>query len=94
MTDLVLIGIGTGNPDHVTMQGAQAIRAADLILIPRKGANKADLAGVREEIIRKVTDTPPQIELVELPSHQTKKTLEDNSELKEKPRDGFRTTFN
>ena len=37
MIDLSLIGIGTGNPDHVTFQGAQAIRSADLILIPHKG---------------------------------------------------------
>ncbi|WP_170529104.1 precorrin-6A synthase (deacetylating) [Ruegeria arenilitoris] len=71
MIDLVLIGIGTGNPDHVTFQGAQAIRAADLILIPRKGANKADLAGVREEIIRKVTDTPPQIAYFDIPERRS-----------------------
>lgn len=70
MIDLVLIGIGTGNPDHVTFQGAQAIRAADLILIPRKGTNKADLAGVREEIIRKVTDTPPQIAYFDIPERR------------------------
>ncbi|SHF26824.1 precorrin-6A synthase (deacetylating) [Ruegeria intermedia] len=71
MTDLVLIGIGTGNPDHVTFQGAQAIRAADLILIPRKGANKADLAGVREEIIRNVTDTLPQIAYFDIPERRS-----------------------
>ncbi|WP_170363066.1 precorrin-6A synthase (deacetylating) [Ruegeria arenilitoris] len=71
MIDLVLIGIGTGNPDHVTFQGAQAIRAADLILIPRKGANKADLAGVREEIIHKVTDTPPQISYFDIPERRS-----------------------
>ncbi len=49
--ELTLIGIGTGNPDHLTAQGAQAMRAADLILIPRKGADKADLAELRERII-------------------------------------------
>jgi precorrin-6A synthase len=51
MFDLTLIGIGTGNPDHVTAQGTKAIRAADLILIPRKGGDKGDLAGIRETII-------------------------------------------
>ncbi|WP_170438633.1 precorrin-6A synthase (deacetylating) [Ruegeria arenilitoris] len=71
MIDLVLIGIGTGNPDHVTFQGAQAIRAADLILIPRKGANKADLAGVREGIIRKVAGTPPQIAYFDIPERRS-----------------------
>lgn len=54
MIDLWLIGIGTGNPDHVTFQAAAAIRKADFILIPRKGPNKADLADIRHQIIAKV----------------------------------------
>ena len=71
MFDLTLIGIGTGNLDHVTFQGAQAIRAADLILIPRKGENKADLAGLREQIIAQVTDTPPQIAYFDIPKRRS-----------------------
>ncbi|MCG7518932.1 precorrin-6A synthase (deacetylating) [Ruegeria sp. Ofav3-42] len=70
MYDLTLIGIGTGNPDHVTFQGAQAIRNADVILIPRKGENKADLAGLREEIITQVTDTPPKIAYFDIPKRR------------------------
>lgn len=50
MIDLALIGIGTGNPDHVTMQATQAIAAADLLLIPLKGEDKDDLAGLRRHI--------------------------------------------
>ncbi|WP_299945594.1 precorrin-6A synthase (deacetylating) [uncultured Ruegeria sp.] len=72
MYDLTLIGIGTGNPDHLTFQGAQAIRAADLILIPRKGENKADLAGLREDIIAQVTDTPPVIAYFDVPKRRAK----------------------
>lgn len=71
MIELTLIGIGTGNPDHVTFQGARAIRDADLILIPRKGENKADLAGLREEIIAAVTDTPPQIAYFDIPKRRS-----------------------
>ncbi|WP_170349257.1 precorrin-6A synthase (deacetylating) [Ruegeria atlantica] len=70
MFELSLIGIGTGNPDHVTLQGANAIRDADLILIPHKGENKADLAGLREEIIAAVTDTPPQIAYFDIPKRR------------------------
>jgi precorrin-6A synthase len=51
MKRLVLIGIGTGNPDHVTVQAARAINAADLILIPHKGPDKADLADLRQRIL-------------------------------------------
>ena len=67
MFDLTLIGIGTGNPDHVTFQGARAIREADLVLIPRKGANKSDLADLREAIIARVTDTPPPVAYFDMP---------------------------
>ncbi|SLN16076.1 precorrin-6A synthase (deacetylating) [Ruegeria meonggei] len=70
MFDLTLIGIGTGNPNHLTYQGARAIRTADLILIPRKGENKADLVGLREEIITQVTDTPPLIAYFDIPKRR------------------------
>ncbi|SPJ30155.1 precorrin-6A synthase (deacetylating) [Falsiruegeria mediterranea] len=70
MYELNLIGIGTGNPDHVTFQGAQAIREADLILIPRKGENKADLAGLREQIIAQVTETPPETAYFDIPKRR------------------------
>lgn len=50
MIELSLIGIGTGNPGHVTAQAVAAMNAADLILIPLKGAEKSDLAGLRRAI--------------------------------------------
>ena len=51
---LFLIGIGTGNPDHVTVQARKTMRDADLILIPRKGSAKSDLADLRREICDRV----------------------------------------
>ena len=50
MIELLLIGIGTGNPDHITRQAEKAITSADLIMIPTKGDNKADLADLRHDI--------------------------------------------
>lgn len=47
---LTLIGIGTGNPDHVTIQGTRAIAEADLLLVPLKGDEKDDLAALRRHI--------------------------------------------
>lgn len=58
MISLSLIGIGTGNPDHVTLQGVKALNAADLILIPLKGAEKDDLAGLRREICAGLLSNP------------------------------------
>lgn len=51
---LTLIGIGTGNIDHLTLQAAKAINAQDVILIPRKGPDKADLAELRMRICQEV----------------------------------------
>ncbi|MFM7442877.1 MAG: precorrin-6A synthase (deacetylating) [Tabrizicola sp.] len=68
MIELFLIGIGTGNPDHVTAEAAKAIAAADLILVPLKGEDKADLAGLRLEICRAhVTNPLTKVETFDLP---------------------------
>lgn len=57
--ELLLIGIGTGNPEHLTLQAIRALRSADLVLVPRKGAGRDELADLRlalcTEILR---DTP------------------------------------
>ncbi|MGH7088511.1 MAG: precorrin-6A synthase (deacetylating) [Stellaceae bacterium] len=53
MRTLLVIGIGTGNPEHMTIQGIKALNSADFVLIPRKGESKADLAELRREICRR-----------------------------------------
>ena len=50
MIELTLIGIGPGNPRALTLQAIDAMRAQEVILIPRKGADKDDLAGLRRAI--------------------------------------------
>ncbi len=47
---LSLIGIGCGDPDQLTLSAVRAINAADLILIPRKGEEKKELADLRRTI--------------------------------------------
>ena len=51
---LSLIGIGCGDPEQLTLAAVRAINAADLILIPRKGEEKSDLAELRREICARV----------------------------------------
>lgn len=51
ITDLWLVGIGTGSPAHVTLEGMQALRDAAVILVPNKGAGKDDLAAMRHRIL-------------------------------------------
>ena len=47
---LSLIGIGCGDPEQLTRAAIRAINAADLILIPRKGSEKSELADLRRTI--------------------------------------------
>lgn len=51
MIELALIGIGTGNPDHVTLQAVEAMNTADLIMIPVKGPEKTELAELRRTLL-------------------------------------------
>ncbi|MFW8594918.1 precorrin-6A synthase (deacetylating) [Cribrihabitans neustonicus] len=68
MIDLTLIGIGTGNPQHMTLQAVAALNAQDVILIPTKGAGKDDLAGLRKEICAQaITGGGPRIVEFALP---------------------------
>lgn len=47
---LCLIGIGCGDPGLLTRRAIEAINAADLILIPRKGEEKSALCDLRRAI--------------------------------------------
>ena len=58
MISLCLVGIGTGNPDHITRQGVAALNAADVILVPHKGAGKSDLAALRLALCAAVVTNP------------------------------------
>lgn len=68
MTTLWLIGIGTGNPDHVTGQAIRALNGADLILIPRKGEAKSDLADLRRQILSRVLTAPVPVADYDVPT--------------------------
>ena len=48
---VIIIGIGAGNPDFVTIQAINAINQVDVFFIPDKGSEKADLSRVRRSII-------------------------------------------
>jgi precorrin-6A synthase len=47
---LLIIGIGSGNPEHMTVQAINALNRADVLFIPTKGEKKTELAEVRREI--------------------------------------------
>ena len=50
MKRLLLIGIGAGHPDHLTIQAIKALNEVDVIFLIDKGEEKADLNRLRTEI--------------------------------------------
>ena len=67
MIRLLLIGIGTGNPDHLTHAAVKAMNEADLILLPRKGDAKSDLIDLRRAICAQVLTGPTRIAEFDMP---------------------------
>src|ERR1700761_8296995 len=57
MRKILIIGIGAGNPDYLTVQAIDALNRVDVFFLPDKGAEKAALRKLREEILaRFITD--------------------------------------
>jgi precorrin-6A synthase len=50
MRKILIIGIGAGNPDYVTIQAINALNQVDVFFIPDKGADKAALQRLRKEV--------------------------------------------
>jgi precorrin-6A synthase len=50
--EALVIGIGSGNPDHLTREAVAALNRVDVFLVADKGAAKHDLVRLREELCR------------------------------------------
>lgn len=50
MRKVLIIGIGPGHPDYLTVQAINALNQVDVFVIPDKGAEKADLQKLRLDI--------------------------------------------
>jgi precorrin-6A synthase len=48
----LVIGIGSGDPDHLTREAVTALNQVDVFVVADKGAAKQDLVRLREEICR------------------------------------------
>ncbi|RWX19617.1 precorrin-6A synthase (deacetylating) [Rhizobium hidalgonense] len=72
MKHIHIIGIGTGNPEHVTIQAINAMNAADVVFLPVKGTGKEELAEIRRDICERYL-TRPGVRILEfaVPQRQT-----------------------
>jgi precorrin-6A synthase len=50
---LLLIGVGAGDPEHLTVQAINALNSAEVFFLVDKGDTTADLAEARKEILRR-----------------------------------------
>jgi precorrin-6A synthase len=55
---VLVIGIGAGNPDHMTVEAVNALNRAAAFFIPDKGAEKRDLSALRREICERFIRSP------------------------------------
>jgi precorrin-6A synthase len=53
MKRILIIGIGAGDPDYLTMQAVKALNQADVFFVMDKGEAKAKLVALRLEIIER-----------------------------------------
>jgi len=53
MKKILIIGIGAGDPDYVTMQAVNALNQVDVFFMMDKGPSKAKLIELRREICRR-----------------------------------------
>jgi precorrin-6A synthase len=58
MRKILVIGIGVGDPDHMTMQAIRALNQASVFFIPDKGAEKAALRELRTSICERFIEKP------------------------------------
>ncbi|WP_431901846.1 precorrin-6A synthase (deacetylating) [Nonomuraea sp. bgisy101] len=58
MKRILIIGIGAGDPDHLTLQAVKAIGRTDAFFILDKGEAKHDLVGLRQDMIKEHAREP------------------------------------
>jgi precorrin-6A synthase len=58
MRKLYIIGIGSGNPEHITVQAIKALNKVDVFFVLNKGDAKSDLMRLRKEICEQYIDEP------------------------------------
>ena len=73
--EIFLVGVGTGNPAHITLQAIEQLKSANIIIIPRKGDNKSDLADLRYQICNNILgEECPQLFEFDLPTRNNKQS--------------------
>jgi precorrin-6A synthase len=84
MRTILVIGIGAGNPDYLTLQAIKAMNRAQVFFMPDKGEEKAGLNAIRLTMLQQFV-TEPRYRLVEfaIPSRRKAETPDYRDSVKE-----------
>ncbi|HEY2202920.1 MAG TPA: precorrin-6A synthase (deacetylating) [Pseudonocardia sp.] len=77
MRTLRVIGIGAGDPEHLTVQAINALNAVEVFFVLDKGETTADLTEARRDILRRYAERPHRV--VELTDPPRDRGAEDYS---------------
>jgi precorrin-6A synthase len=58
MRRILIIGIGAGNPDHITVQAIKALATVDAVFVVDKGAETDELAALRRDLCARYIARP------------------------------------
>jgi precorrin-6A synthase len=59
MRRILIIGMGAGHPEHITIQAVNALRRVDVLFVTDKGPDREDLARLRHEICARYLPAKP-----------------------------------
>lgn len=74
MKQIFVIGIGAGDPDHLTLQAVRAIGRAEVFFLLDKGEEKADLVRLREDILEQHAVQPHRVVVARDPERDLNRT--------------------
>lgn len=71
MKNLLVIGIGAGNPDFITIQAIKALNRSDVVFLMDKGPSKDSLIDLRRELCQRyLTERPYRFVEAQTPERQ------------------------
>jgi precorrin-6A synthase len=66
MRNVLVVGIGAGDPDQITIQAIKALNRADVLFVVQKGHETAELVRLRAEMCDRYIERPDGYRVVEI----------------------------
>jgi precorrin-6A synthase len=67
MRRLLVIGVGAGDPEHVTVQAVRALGEVDVFFVVEKGGDADELAALRHGIVERFVEGPSSYRIITVP---------------------------